>query len=621
MIDHDALVRLGRQLRIDAIRCSTAAGSGHPTSSMSAADLMAVLLANHLTYDFDRPEEPANDHLVFSKGHATPLLYALYRAAGAIDDEELLSYRKRGSRLEGHPVPVLPWVDVATGSLGQGLPIAFGLALAGKRFDRVPYRVWVLTGDGEMAEGSMWEAIERAGVERLDNLTVVVDVNRLGQASETMHGWDLDAYVRRFEAADWRAVGIDGHDVAAIDEAYSAAIATTGRPTAIVARTVKGSGASAVEDRLGAHGKALDDPEAALRELGAAELVRQTVRPRRPPAGTVPHRFAAHGPLELPRYALGSEQATRRAYAEALVALGRARGDVIALDGEVGNSTYLELFAAAIPERFVEMYIAEQLMAATAVGLQVRGWVPFASTFAAFWNRATDFLRMAAVSRADIRLSGSHSGVSIGPDGPSQMGLEDIAALRSVWGSTVLVPCDANQTARLVVAMADRSGVVYLRTTRGATPVIYGPDEAFEIGGSRVLRSGGEADDVTIVAAGITVHEALAAADELATSGIGARVIDLYSVKPIDGATLAVAARETGRIVTVEDHRPEGGIGEAVLAALADAGAAARVERLAVRTMPGSASPEEQLVDAGIGRAAIAAACRRLGPSEVAPAG
>jgi transketolase len=620
MIDHDAVVRLGRQLRIDAIRCSTAAGSGHPTSSMSAADLLAVLLANHLAYDFDRPDEPANDHLVFSKGHASPLLYALYRAAGAIDDDELLSYRKRGSRLEGHPVPVLPWVDVATGSLGQGLPIAVGIALAGKRFDRLPYRVWVLTGDGEMAEGSMWEAIERAGVERLDNLTVVVDVNRLGQASETMHGWDLEAYVRRFEAADWRAIPIDGHDVAAIDAAYLAAVGTSGRPTAIVARTVKGSGASAVEDRLGAHGKALDDPEAGLRELGAAELVRQTVVARRPPAGSVPHRFAASGPLDLPRYALGSHQATRRAYAEALVALGLARGDVIALDGEVGNSTYLELFAAALPERFVEMYIAEQLMAATAVGLQVRGWVPFASTFAAFWNRATDFLRMAAVSRANIRLSGSHSGVSIGPDGPSQMGLEDIAALRSVWGSTVLVPCDANQTARLVPAMAERSGVVYLRTARGATPVIYGPDETFEIGGSRALRSG-DADEVTIVGAGITVHEALAAAGELAASGIRARVIDLYSVKPIDGPTLAAAARETGRIVTVEDHRPEGGIGEAVLAALADTGAAARVERLAVRTMPGSATPEEQLIDAGIDRDAIAAACRRLCATEVASGG
>jgi transketolase len=610
MTDHDRLRTLGRQLRIDSIRSSSAAGSGHPTSSMSAADLMAVLLADYLRYDFAAPDDPRNDHLIFSKGHATPLLYSLYRAAGAIDDDELLSYRRRGSRFEGHPVPVLPWVDVATGSLGQGLPIGVGIAMAAKRLDRLPYRTWVLTGDGELAEGSMWEAIERAGVEGLDNLVVVVDVNRLGQTGETMHGWDLDAYVRRFEAAGWQAIAIDGHDVAAIDGAYAQATASTGRPTAIVARTVKGSGASAVEDRTGAHGKSLDDAAGALAELGADTLERLTVAVHAPDGDGVPHRFAS-GPLELPRYEVGSRQATRRAYAEALVALGHARGDVVALDGEVGNSTYLELFASAIPERYFEMYIAEQLMAATAVGLQVRGWVPFASTFAAFWSRAYDFVRMAAVSRADIRLSGSHAGVSIGPDGPSQMALEDIASLRAVWGSTILYPCDANQTAQLVVAMADRPGVVYLRTTRGPTPVIYGANEVFPIGGCRVVRSS-DADEVTLVGAGVTLHEALAAAEVLAASGIQARVIDLYSIKPIDSATLAAAARETGRIVTAEDHRPEGGLGEAVLAALSDAGAAARVVRLAVEHMPGSATPAEQLVDAGIDAAAIVAAARRI---------
>lgn len=610
MSDHDTLRTLGRQLRIDSIRTSSAAGSGHPTSSMSAADLMAVLLADYLHYDFDAPNDPRNDHLIFSKGHATPLLYSLYRAAGAIDDEELLSYRQRGSRFEGHPVPVLPWVDVATGSLGQGLPIGVGIALAGKRLDRLPYRVWVLTGDGELAEGSMWEAIERAGVEGLDNLAVVVDVNRLGQTGETMHGWDLDAYVRRFEAADWRAIAIDGHDVAAIDAAYAEAVSTTGRPTAIIARTVKGSGASSVENRSGAHGKSLDDAKGALVELDAAGLERITLTVPPPTGHAAAHRFPS-GTLDLPRYELGSLQATRRAYAEALVALGHARGDVVALDGEVGNSTYLELFAAEIPERYIEMYIAEQLMAATAVGLQVRGWVPFASTFAAFWSRAYDFIRMAAVSRANIRLSGSHAGVSIGPDGPSQMALEDIASLRAVWGSTILYPCDANQTAQLVVAMADRPGVVYLRTTRGLTPVIYGPDETFPIGGSRVIRSS-DADDVTLVAAGITVHESLAAADELAGFGIRARVIDLYSIKPIDSATLVAAADQTERIVTIEDHRPEGGLGEAVLAALADAGISARVTRLAVQRMPGSATPAEQLADAGIDARAIVAAARGL---------
>ncbi|MEX2183595.1 MAG: transketolase [Chloroflexota bacterium] len=609
-LDHDRLRALGRQLRIDSIRSSSAAGSGHPTSSMSAADLMAVLLAHHLRYDFDAPDDPRNDHLIFSKGHATPLLYALYRAAGAITDDELLTYRQRGSRFEGHPVPVLPWVDVATGSLGQGLPIAVGIALAGKRLDRLPYRVWVLTGDGELAEGSMWEAIQRAGVDGLDNLTVIVDVNRLGQTGETMHGWDLDAYVRRFTAFGWHAIAIDGHDAAVIDTAFAEAVATAGRPTVIVARTVKGSGASAVEDRTGAHGKSLDDPDGALAELGATELVRSTIDVARPDGPATPHRFAS-GPLELPRYEVGSEEATRRAYAEALVALGRARGDVVALDGEVGNSTYLELFAEAIPERYLEMYIAEQLMAAVAVGLQVRGWTPFASTFAAFWSRAYDFVRMAAVSRADIRLSGSHAGVSIGPDGPSQMALEDIASIRAVWGSTILYPCDANQTARLVVEMADQTGVVFMRTTRGKMPVIYGPDESFPIGGSRVVRASPD-DAVTLVGAGVTLHEALSAADILAADGVRARVIDCYSIKPIDADTLIAAGRQTKALVTAEDHRPEGGLGEAALSALADAGVGIPSVRLAVRHMPGSATPQEQLADAGIDAGAIAAAARRV---------
>jgi transketolase len=610
MADRQAWEAIGRQLRIDAIRASSAAGSGHPTSSMSAADLMAVLLERHLRYDFDVPGDPRNDHLVFSKGHASPLLYALYRAAGAIDDAELLSYRKRGSRLEGHPTPALPWVDVATGSLGQGLPIAVGIALAGKRLDRLPYRVWVLTGDGELAEGSMWEAFEHAAFAGLDNLTVVIDVNRLGQTGVTRHGWDLGAYARRLSAFGWHVVELDGHDVVAIDAAYAEAVATTGRPTALVARTIKGSGVPAVADRNGMHGKALDDEDAALAQLGAAEHRRVTVAVRKP-EGKASAPPVALGALELPRYEVGSTEATRRAYAEALVALGRSRGEVVALDGDVDNSTYTELFGAAFPDRYFEMYIAEQQMAAAAVGLQVRGWTPFASTYGAFWSRAFDFLRMAAVSCANIRLSGSHAGVSIGPDGPSQMGLEDIASFRTIWGSTVLYPSDPNQTARLVAAMADRSGVVYLRTTRGKTPVIYDPDETFEVGGSRLVRSSA-ADAVTVIGAGITLHEAIAAADRLAEDGIAARVIDLYSIKPIDAATVVEAARETGRIVTVEDHRPEGGLGEAVRSALADADVHPRTVLLAVRNMPGSATPEEQLADAGVDAAAIVAAVRRL---------
>jgi transketolase len=606
----DTYTSLGRQLRIDSIRASSAAGSGHPTSSMSAADLIAVLLAKYLRYDFSAPDDARNDHLIFSKGHASPLLYAMYRAAGAIDDKELLSFRQRGSRLEGHPTPRLPWVDVATGSLGQGLPIGVGIALAGKRLDMSEYRVWVLAGDGELAEGSMWEAFEHAGMAGLDNLTAILDVNRLGQTGETMHGWDLRAYTRRLEAQGWHTIAIDGHDVEAIDRAYSDAITTAEAPTAIVARTVKGSGVRAVADRVGMHGKPLDDEKHALAELGAPAHVRLTTVPAKP-TGRGPAQRPPTSKLELPRYEIGSSKATRRAFGEALLALARARGEVVALDGDVGNSTYTELFAAALPDRFFQMYIAEQQMTSAAIGLQVRGWIPFASTFAAFWSRAFDFIRMAAVSGADLRLAGSHAGVAIGSDGPSQMGLEDIATFRSVWGSTVLYPSDANQTAQLVAAMANRTGVVYMRTTRGETPVIYSADDVFAIGGSRVVRESPD-DAVTLVGAGVTLHEAMTAAETLSAEGIAARVIDLYTIKPIDNAAIATAAGVTGRVVTVEDHRPEGGLGEAVLGALADADVHPKVTRLAVANMPGSATPEQQLADAQIDARSIAAAARHL---------
>jgi transketolase len=609
MTDHERRRELGQQLRVDSIRTSAVTSSGHPTSSMSAADLMAVLLDGYLHYDFDDADNPANDHLIFSKGHASPLLYSLYKAAGAITDEELLTFRKLGSRLEGHPTPVLPWVDVATGSLGQGLPIAVGVAIAGKRLDRIPYRVWALCGDSEMAEGSMWEAFEHAAFLELDNLTAIVDVNRLGQRGETMHGWDLDSYAERARAFGWHAITIDGHDVEEIDGAYAEALETTGKPTAIVARTIKGKGVAAVEDKGGFHGKALDDPQASIAELGGERDIRVAVA--KPDGRGEPHRFDT-GPLELPRYEVGSDVATRKAYGEALAALGAADGLVVGLDGEVSNSTYAEIFAEAHPERYFEMYIAEQQMAAAAVGLQVRGWKPFASSFAAFWTRAYDFVRMAAVSRANLRLSGSHAGVSIGEDGPSQMALEDLAMMRAVHGSTVLYPCDGNQTARLVAAMAETDGIVFLRTTRSGTPVIYGPDEEFPIGGSRVVRSSDE-DDVALVAAGITLHEALNAADALAEDGVEARVIDCYSVKPIDGDTLRAAAEATGgRIVTVEDHWPEGGLGEAVLAALADVEEPLRVTVLGVEGMPGSGKPAELLAAAGIDAGAIADAARQL---------
>ncbi|WP_113699596.1 transketolase [Nonomuraea lactucae] len=603
--DLQFLSELAAQLRVDSVRGSAAAGSGHPTSSMSAADLMAVLFACHLHYDFDRPDSPANDHLIFSKGHASPLLYALFKAAGAISDEELLSFRKRGSRLEGHPTPRLPWVDVATGSLGQGLPVGVGVAMAG-RLERLPYRVWVLSGDSELAEGSVWEAAEYAGDEGLANLTLIVDVNRLGQRGPTRHGWDTGAYARRFGAFGWRTIEIDGHDPGQIDFALGDARNTRRRPTVILAKTRKGEGVLEVENREGAHGKALKDPDAAIGELGGLRDL--TLRVNAPELGPRPYRFE-DGPLTLPEYEQGSQVATRVAFGEALAALGAARGDVVALDGEVADSTKLEEFAKAFPERFFEMYIAEQQLVAAAVGMQVRGWVPYAATFAAFLTRAHDFIRMAAVSRASIRLVGSHAGVAIGEDGPSQMGLEDLAMMRSVYESTVLYPCDANQTAALIAEMAGVPGVSYLRTTRGDTPVIYRPGERFPVGGSRVLRHS-PADRATIVAAGVTVHEALAAADELAGRSVPVGVIDLYSVKPVDAAALTAAATTTGNLITVEDHRPEGGLGDAVLDAVSELGP--RVVKLAVRGLPGSATPQEQLADAHIDRRAIAEAVKRL---------
>jgi transketolase len=597
---------LGQQLRVDSVRSSAAANSGHPTSSMSAADLMAVLMEKHLHLDYANPENPNNDHLIFSKGHASPLYYAMLKAAGAISDDDLLSFRKFGSKFEGHPVPIIPWVDVATGSLGQGLPISVGVALAGKKLDRLPYRVWCLCGDSEMAEGSMWEAFEHAAFNGLDNLTAIIDVNRLGQTRETMVGWDLDVYVRRAEAFGWHAIAIDGHDDDAIDAAYTAARETTGKPTVIIARTKKGKGVKAVEDLPGKHGKPIEDPEAAIEELGGDRKL--TVEVAKPEGGTRdPHVFDVPGG-ELPTWDLGEEVATREAYGKSITAVGSIHGDVVALDGEVSNSTHSEMFREAHEDRYFEMFIAEQQMVAAAVGMQVRNWKPFASTFAAFFSRAYDFVRMAAISRADLRLSGSHAGVSIGEDGPSQMALEDFASFRAIFGSCVLHPSDANQTAQLVAAMAERSGISYLRTLRGKTQVRTPADETVKIGGSRVVKEG---DDVAIVACGITVDQAVAAAERLEGEGINARVIDAYSIKPIDAETIVTAARECGTIVTVEDHWPEGGLGDAVLDALANGYDHAPVIKLAVRDMPTSGKPDELLHAAGIDTDAIAEAAKQ----------
>ena len=598
---------LGQQLRVDSVRCAAAAKSGHPTSGMSAADLMSVLLAEHLRYDFDKPKDPANDRLVFSKGHASTLLYAMYRAAGVISDEELLTYRQFSSIFEGHPTPRIAWVDVATGSLGQGLPYGVGMALAGKKLDQTPMRTWVLIGDSEMAEGSQWEGFEHAAYFELDNIVAIIDVNRLGQRGETMHGWDLDSYANRARAFGWHAIEIDGHNVEEIDQAYKEAEASD-LPAVVVAHTIKGKGVKAVENKPGWHGKPLDDPEAAIAELGGIRNMTVEVKE---PETSGRNVEIENTELRLPRYELGDEVATRKAYGDALAALGKARGDVVAMDGEVSNSTFAEIFRDAVPERYFEMFIAEQQLIAAAVGIQVTGWRPFASTFAAFFSRAYDFIRMSAISRANYCLSGSHAGVSIGEDGPSQMALEDIASIRAVHGSTVLHPCDANQTAKLVVKMADRDGVVYLRTLRPNTAVIYDADEDFEIGGSRTLREG---EDVTLIAAGITVHEAIKAAEELAAEGIEARVIDLYSIKPLDEETIQSL---TSPVVTVEDHWAEGGLGEAVLSALAGSDERPRLALLAVREMPHSGKPAELLAEAGIDADHIAEAARQLVRSPV----
>jgi transketolase len=606
--DYAAWAELAQQFRVDSIRVAANANSGHPTSSMSAAELMSVLVSKYFRYRVDEPKSANNDHLIFSKGHASPLYYSILLAIGAIDEKEMETYRLKGSRLEGHPTPILPFVDVATGSLGQGLPVGVGVALAAKRLDRLDYHTWILCGDSEMAEGSIWEALAQASFENLDNLTAIIDVNRLGQTGPTRYEWELDVYADRIRAFGWHAIEIDGHDVEAVDQAYAEAIATKGKPSAIVARTIKGKGVAWEENKNGFHGKPVDDSDDAIRELGGPRSIRIT--PPTPNENAKAHSFPS-GELKLPRYELGQKVATRKAYGDALAAIGAADGSVVALDGEVGNSTYTETFANKFPERFFQMYIAEQQMIGAAVGMQVRGWKPFSATFAAFLSRGYDFIRMAAVSQANLYLCGSHAGVSIGEDGPSQMGLEDIAALRAVYGSTVLYPCDANQTARLMALMASNTGVNYIRTTRQAMAVIYGPDEDFEIGGSRVLKSSAN-DDVTIIAAGITLGEALVAVETLAAEGIKARLIDLYSVKPLDSATVIDAARATGRVLTVEDHWPEGGLGEAVLTTLAEAGVTVEAKLLAVRIMAGSATPEQQLEIAEIDSKAIAKAAREL---------
>jgi transketolase len=598
------LEQLAKLIRYFILVSTTEAGSGHPTSSLSATELMTGLLFSGIfRFDTDNTGHPNNDRLIFSKGHASPLLYALWAAAGKLTEEELLSMRKFDSPLEGHATVAFPYAEAATGSLGQGLSIGLGMALNARYLDKLPYRTYVLLGDSEMSEGSQWEAIQIAAHYRLDNLIGILDVNRLGQRGETMYGHNLDAYEKRISSFGWETFLVDGHSFTEILRAYEKAFAVSGKPVMIIAKTIKGKGVSLLEDRDGWHGKALKKEEfvLALKGLGTVDttLRGDIVKPEnRRPEKKMPQA------MKEMSYQAGKPVSTRKAYGNALVRIFPQFPDMVVLDAEVGNSTYAEIFKDAYPERFFEMYIAEQNMVGTALGLSCRGKIPYISTFAAFFTRAFDQIRMSQYSGAhtNIKFSGSHAGVSIGEDGPSQMGLEDIAMFRTILNSIVLYPSDAVSTEKLVEQAAEHNGIVYLRTTRKDTPILYTPDEEFTIGGSKVLRRS-DKDFMTIIASGITLHEALAAHEELKKENIFTRVIDLYSIKPIDEETLHEAAKVTKALITVEDHFAEGGLGEAVRSALA--GFAIPVHSLSVRNVPKSGRPEELLEYEDISRGAI----------------
>ena len=596
------LEKLALLVRYYILTSTTRAGSGHPTSSLSATDLMVSLLfGGTFRYDIDDPAHPNNDRLIFSKGHATPLFYAQWAAAGKVSEENLMTYRRFGSPLEGHPSVDFPFVEAPTGSLGQGLSIGVGQAINAKYLDMLPYRTYILLGDSEMAEGSQWEAIQIAAHYQLDNLVGILDVNRLGQRGETMYGHDLSAYERRIASFGWEPILVDGHSVPEILAAYEKAANVSGKPQMIIARTIKGKGVDLLEDQNGWHGKTLDEGglKRALEELGPIDksMTGTILKPER----LRPQKVGAKRPEQM-AYDPKKAVATRKAYGNALERIYVQFPNLVVLDGEVSNSTGAARFKEACPERFFEMYVAEQNMVGVALGLACRGKLPFVSTFAAFFTRAFDQIRMSQYSRTNLKFVGSHAGVSIGEDGPSQMGLEDLAMFRTLLNSVVLYPSDAVSTEKLVEEAARHEGMVYIRTTRGATPIIYDPKEAFPIGGSKLLRQS-KNDLATVVGAGITLHEALAAYEQLSQEDVYIRVIDLYSVKPLDEETLLAAARQTSAILTVEDHFPEGGLGEAVRTALS--GSPTPVHSLAVRNRPKS-GPSQALLDyAKISRKAI----------------
>lgn len=600
------------RLRIHSIRATTAAGSGHPSSSTSAAEIVASLFFGVMRYDPKSPGSPTNDVFILSKGHAAPVLYAAWAEAGLIPVEHLTTLRRIDSELEGHPTPRLPFVPVATGSLGQGLSAGLGMALSARHVDHSDRRVYVVMGDGESAEGSVWEAAHLAGHYKLGNLCATIDVNRLGQSEATLEGHDMESYRRRWDAFGWNAIVVDGHDINALLDAYAQAEQTRDRPTIVLARTIKGKGIEGEEDKLGFHGKPMEEEES---KKAIATLERslnghqQTWKPTLPSA-PAPQR-AASAPPDPPPYTRDSKPvATRKAFASALAAVGKADPRVVVVDGDVKNSTYTEEFQKACPDRFFQMYIAEQNMVGAAMGFAAAGKIPFASTFACFLARAYDFVRMAAISNVGIKLVGTHCGVSIGEDGPSQMGLEDLASLCAEPNITALYPSDAVSAWRAIELAAANPGIFYVRTSRPATPILYEAGEPFAIGKAKVLRRS-DKDRALIVAAGVTLFEALKAYDRLQAEGVSVTVVDLFSVQPIDVQTLRDCAQAVGgNIITVEDHYAHGGIGDAVLSALSSERVS--VHKLAVREIPRSGKPEELIERYGISANAIYDAVRRL---------
>ncbi|ALA59597.1 transketolase [Nitrospira moscoviensis] len=607
-----ALHNRATALRIESVRATSEAGSGHPSSCASAADIVATLFFSVMRYDPNNPKAPNSDRFVLSKGHAAPLLYAAWAEAGLFPKSDLLKLRTLSSDLEGHPTPRLSFVDMATGSLGQGLAVGVGLALNAKFLDKSDYRTYVLMGDGESVEGSVWEAVEVSRHYGLDNLCAIVDVNRLGQSDPTMLQHDMEAYRSRWAGFGWHALIVDGHDLSALLGAFDEAARTKGRPTVLLAKTYKGRGISAIENHSNWHGKPLAKGEETQKAI--AELTQQLK-----PNGAMPQIQKPAGPTQAtptvgqlppPPYKPGDSAATREAFGVALEALGGVNPAVVALDADVKNSTYTEKFAKKYQNRFFENFIAEQNMLGAAAGLAACGKIPFVATFAAFFTRAYDFIRMAAISQSNLKLVGTHVGVSIGEDGPSQMGLEDIAMMGAQPGVVVLYPSDATSTYRLVELAANHKGMVYVRAGRPKSPVLYGADERFHIGGSKVVRQNA-GDVLTIVAAGVTLFEALNAHEQLKAAGIPVRVVDLYSIAPIDRATLMDCARATqGRILTVEDHYAHGGLGDAVLGAVGAEGI--KVHKLAVRTIPHSGKPDELIDHYGIGARSIVDTAKQI---------